>query len=211
MALAALAVLLVGGAYYVLTQVVTIARIQQEVQRLPTVSLVELLPPPTPTNTPAPTRATEVRPTPTRIPTATAVASSTPTPLFTATATPTVTLTPRPPTATSSLPYAAIELVAPATGTEFAGADSTITLSWKAPGVLKDGEGYRVTLRYQASGQPQTTEAWVQETLWRVPAEVHDRRDAAAPEIRWSVQVTRGTADGQALSPPSAVWTFVWR
>jgi len=210
-AVAALVVALLGAGYYVVADVVTLPRIRQEVERLPTVSLIELLPPPTATSTPVPTRATEVRPTPTRIPTATVAASPTPTALFTATATATATPTRRPPTATPALPYPAVELATPATGTEFAGADAIIMLSWKAPGALKEGEGYRVALRYQANGQPVTTQAWVQETSWRVPAEVYGKRDAAAPEIEWSVQVTRGGADGVPLSPASATWAFTWR
>jgi len=104
-----------------------------------------------------------------------------------------------------------VELVAPATGTEFAGADQVIMLSWKAAGALGEDEGYGVTLRYQANGQPQTIEAWVRETSWRVPADLHGKLDAARPTVEWSVQVTKGASDGAPLSPASATWSFTWR
>lgn len=209
--LAGLLVILAGAAYYVVTQVVTIPRIRQEVERLPTVSLAELLPRPTATSTPAQARATVVRPTPTRIPTMTPNPTITPTPPSTVTPEPSATPTRRPPTATPSFPYGAVELVSPASGAEFTGPDAAITLSWKAPGPLKEGEGYRVTLSYQAGGRRQTREAWVRETTWRVPAEVYAQRDADSPLLEWAVRVTAGGSDGPALSPAGPSWTFTWR
>lgn len=90
--MAAGALILVALGYFFITQVVTVRRIRQQVERLPHFSLVSLMPAPTPSFTPAPTRETETRPTPTRIPTGTPVPSETPLPP-TSTVTPTLTAT----------------------------------------------------------------------------------------------------------------------
>lgn len=209
--LAGVAVVLLAAGYWVLTQVVTIGRIQREMQRLPTMSLVALLPQATPTFTVTPTQTVEVRPTPTRIPTATPFTSPTPTAAATATATATPTATRRPPTATPAYPYAAPQLFGPASGTEFAGTGTTILLSWAQAEGLADDAGYTVTLHYQMNGQAQTLAQWVQEASWAVPADLHDKVDPANPVVQWSVRITRGAADGQPLSAPGATWSFNWQ
>ena len=91
----AMCVVLVGGGYYLVAEVITVQRIRQQLARLPRVSLSSLLPQAAPTLTPLPSQPTEARPTPTRIPTATPV---TPTP----TASPTTTETPLPGSTTPS-------------------------------------------------------------------------------------------------------------
>lgn len=207
--LAVLTVALVAAGYWALTRVVTIDRIRQQVEQLPTVSLVALLPQATPTFTLTPTQTVEVRPTPTRIPTATPFLS--PTPTATATTTTTPTATRRPPTATPAFAYAAPQLMGPASGTEFAGTSTTILLSWAPVAGLAGDAGYAVSLRYQVNGQAQTLVQWVQGANWVVPAELHDRLDPANPVVQWSVRITRGTADGEPLSAPSATWSFDWR
>ncbi len=207
LALTALAVVLVAAGYWVLARVVTVGRIRREVERLPTVSLVALLPQATATSTATPTQTVEARPTPTRIPTATPFLS--PTPTATATVTPTATL--RPPTATPAFPYAAPRLLAPASGTEFAGMGTTILLSWAAVADLPADAGYAVTLQYVVNGQARTEVQWVREASWAVPTELRDRVDPGHPAVQWSVRITRGAAGGEPLSAPSAMWVFNWR
>jgi len=213
--LGALAIVLLATGYYVVTRVVTVGRIRRQVERLPEISLVALLPQATPTLTRTPARPTASRPAPTRIPTMTPYISPTPTATLAPTATPTPTATRRPPAATPAptFPYPAVALAEPASGTEFAGADREIVLSWQPAGTLGEDEGYALTLRYQAGGETQTMVEWVRETSWQVPAEVYGKRDAAEPALQWSVRVTRRTAaaDEVPLSSPSEARTFIWR
>lgn len=211
--LAGLAIVLLAAGYYVLTEVVTIGRVRQEVERLPTLSLAALLPPATPTRTLEPTQEPEPQRAPTRIPTMTPVRTATATkaPTPTATATPPPSPTPWVPTPTPAFPYPPVENEAPANGTEIAGADSEIVLSWRPVAALAEDEGYALSLRFEENGQTQTLVQWLQEPSWRVPAELYGRRDAANPVFEWSVRVVRGASDGVPLSPPGAVWTFRWR
>ncbi len=211
--LASLAIVLLGAGYFFLARVVTIDRIRSQAARLSRASLVSLLPAPTPTLTRVPTQTAEPRPSPTHIPTATAFATPTrtPTAIPTATVEPSATL--RPPTATSAFPYPAVVLLAPANGSEFAGGGAEIILSWQAVAGLAEGDGYEVSLRYQAGGQRQTVTEWVRDPAWRVPADVYGRRDAANPTLEWSVRVARpnGTGSNLRLSPPGETWTLAWR
>ena len=211
---------LLGGSYYAVTQVITVHRIQQQLSRLSRVSLASLLPPPTPTFTPVPTETAEWRPTPTRIPTATSVPSPTPTASPTTTATSTAIPTARPPTAvpataTPAFPYPVVELLEPAAGADLTG--DALVLRWKAVADLADEEWYGVSLRYWRDGQVQYAGAWIKETLWQVPSELHHRPDPARPTFEWDVRVMKrlAAADGSskevALSPLSEIRTFTWR
>ncbi len=212
----ALALLAVAAGYYVVTQVVTVARIRRQVARLPRVSLSALLPQATPTFTPIPTQPTETRPTPTHIPTATRVLSPTPSPSATATATWSPVPTVRRATSTPAFAYPAIQLLSPISGTEFAG--DTVVLAWQAESALAADEWYAVSLRYWADGQARSEGALVRETSWQVPATLRAKQDPARPALEWEVQVVRRSpgdsgigGDDLALSPPSETRTFVWR
>jgi len=223
--LIALALVLVGAGYYLVTQVVTVRRIRGQWSRLSRVSLVSLLPQATPTFTPLPTQTVEWRPTPTRIPTATRVPSPLPTasPTVTQTITPTTqptaaqaTATPGilRPTATAAFPYPVVELLAPGNGTDFAG--DSLALTWKPVGDLGTEEWYGVSLRYWVSGLIQYDGAWVKETSWPVRPELRHKPDAVKPGFEWDVRVMKrvvaagGGSQEVALSPPSETRTFLW-
>ena len=221
------ALVLVGAGSYALTRVVKARRIQEQVERLPTLSLAMLLPAATPTYTPTPTQTSEVRPTPTRIPTATLAptitpsepATETPQPSATATRAPaTRTPTAVPPTATPAFRYPAVELAGPPNGTNIAGADAAVELTWKPVGTLAEDEWYCVRVEYWAGGQVHSTEAWLKETSWRLPASLFSAPDPAKPALEWKVQVVRRTGtsadggnEGVPVSPASASWTLTWR
>ena len=211
---------LLGGGYYVVTQVITVRRIQKQISRLPRVSLASLLPPPTPTFTPVPTDTAEWRPTPTRIPTATPVPSPTPTASSTTTTTPTTIPAVRPAaavaaTATPAFPYPVIELLEPAAGADLAG--DVVVLRWKPVAGLAAEEWYGVSLRYWRDGQLQYTGAWIKETQWQLPSELHHQPDPARPVFEWDVRVMKrlaapdGGSQEVALSPSGETRTFTWR
>ena len=221
LALALTAVVLVGAAYYVVTRVVTVERIRQQVARLPRPSLVALLPPATPTFTAVPTQPTPMRPSPTRIPTATREPSVTPT----ASLTPTLAASPTPSaviggraTATPAYPYPAVVLLAPPHQAEVSGPEAPLNLSWQPVGTLAEDEWYGVSLRYWADERTQYTGAWVKETTWRVPQDLFRKPDPARPAFEWDVRVMKktgtrpdGGSEGVPLSPPGETRTFIWR
>lgn len=209
----ALTLLLLGVGYYMVVNVVTISRIKQEIDRLPTISLAALLPPPIPTSTAVPAPSGEARPAPTRLPTATPDAGFTPAaPTVTETATPAATAEPTA-TATPAFLYPAVQLAAPANGIEIAA--SSIVFSWQSVGTLATDEWYRIRFRYPVSGQMQYAVARLKETSWEWPAS-SGMPDPAQPVCEWDVQVVNqvivdGSSQDVPLSPPSETWTFTWR
>lgn len=215
MYLSVLCLLVVGGSYYLVTDVITVARIRQQVQGLSQISLTSLLPQTPATLTPSPP-PTGTRITPTRIPTATPV-----TPTATPSQTPTETLPPGAaaaqvsptPAPSATFAFGAIELVGPPNGAVVQG--DSVVLSWRPQADLGVDGVYLVTLRYLASGHEESVTAWTRETAWTVPPELRQKADPARREFRWSVQIMGQTADGSggegiALSPPSETRTFVW-
>jgi LysM repeat protein len=132
----------------------------------------------------------------------------TPTPATTVISSPTVGLTPG-----TALPYVAPVLLAPATESVInGGAGAQIELTWQAVGSLAADEWYAVSVNYESEGRPQTTGAAVKGTSWRVPRSLYGLADPPQRLYRWNVTVVRIDTGGktEAISPPSATWTFRW-
>ncbi len=214
--LSALCLAVVAGSYYLVTNVISLDRIRQQLANLSHVSLASLLPQTPVPRTPSPP-PTETRATPTRIPTATPV-TPTPTPSPSATETPSPGAT-SPAATPSSAPNAtfalgAVELRAPADGAVMQG--DTVVLSWRHREALPTDGVYVVTLRYWAAAREEAVTAWTSETSWTVPPDLRQKADPERREFRWSVQIMGRTPPDSsgsgaiALSPPSEVRAFVW-
>jgi LysM repeat protein len=134
------------------------------------------------------------------------------------TPTPVPTPTPRPtPTPTPGPPYAAPDLLDPAEGETFRGAEADIVLNWASVGILAEDEWYILRLRLMAEPVYQYPSVWTKTTSWRVPALLYPSAEAESHLFRWDVTVVRhtgtrpdGQPDGIAISPMSAIRSFSW-
>ncbi|MBN1372682.1 MAG: LysM peptidoglycan-binding domain-containing protein [Anaerolineaceae bacterium] len=122
---------------------------------------------------------------------------------------PTATPTPIP-------PYAAPNLLLPADGAPFTGAD-VITLQWASIGELRANEAYAVTLEDLTSGEGIKVVEYVTDTKFIVPDEL--RPPAGIPHVfRWTVLPVRQTGTDadtgnpvwEPAGPVSDLRTFSW-
>lgn len=185
----------------------------------------------TPTVTASPQSSATPTSTPTLTWTPTATPSFTPTDTPAPTATPTATATPSPtPEPTTSLPTPAKKptatgtplpapiLLAPSDGQEFS-ESAEILLTWQSVGELPLGAYYEVTVAYSRLGETWYDEVpWTQDTSWTLSDHGYLLDLSDDGQFRWSVQVVRqtgadanGNPTGIPLSPPSDVWTLIWR
>jgi hypothetical protein len=177
----------------------------------------------TPSSTPSPTStATATRGDASPTPTSTGTPTPSPSPMPSGTSSPTASPTgpsPTPGEATAtSLPLAAPLLLAPPDGQEFP-ADARIVLTWQPADELPLEAYYMITVSYTHEGETWNDDVpWTQDTSWTLSE--HDYLLALADDsrFRWSVHVVQQTgvgADdkpiGVPLSPPSEVWTLIWK
>lgn len=138
---------------------------------------------------------------------------------------PTSTSTPRPVTVpparegtpTTGVIYPAPVLMSPADGSSHQDSSGPV-LSWSSRGDLSGEEYYRITVDYPHEGKTWREVGWSQHLSWQVP-DYLSLLISGPNDCRWSVQVVRVTEkdaagtpiNSEPLSPPSEVWTFVWR
>lgn len=159
---------------------------------------------------------------PTVTPSSEPVISSTvavsPTVTPTALSSPTETATPLSVAATpkSSLIYPAPSPLQPTLGARHVGNPGPV-LAWSSQGDLNGNEYYRIVIDYPHEGQSWQEVGWSQASSWQVPDYLLLLL-SGPNDCRWSVQVMQVTArdaagrptDGEALSPRSEQWEFVW-
>ena len=105
------------------------------------------------------------------------------------------------PTATLPPPYQPANLLLPADGAIFTGANDSITLQWAAIGGMLEGESYAVTIEDLTQGQGRKLVDYTNDTKYIVPATFRPVENAPHV-IRWWVQPVRqfGTTEsGDAI------------
>lgn len=168
-----------------------------------------------PTVTPSP----EVMVLATPLSTPTADSATRPLPTSTSTSTPRpVTVSPaRGVTPTTGTIYPAPVLVSPADGSSHQGSSGPV-LSWSSRGDLSGEEYYRISVDYPHEGKTWREVGWSQHPFWQVP-DYLPLLLSGPNDCHWTVQVVRVTGkdaagtpiDSEPLSPPSEVWTFLWK
>jgi LysM repeat protein len=104
------------------------------------------------------------------------------------------------PTATLPPPYPAPNLLLPADGSVFTGANDTITLQWASVGTLRDNEAYQVTIDDVTDGTGRRLVEYVTDTKFIIP--VSYRPSGNNPHIiRWVVTSVRQAGVGQDGQP----------
>ena len=90
-------------------------------------------------------------------------------------------------------------------------------LNWTSVGLLAEDEWYILRLRLMTEPVYQYPSVWTKTTSWRVPASLHPPLEAGSHLFRWDVTVVRhtgtrpdGNPDGIAISPMSAIRSFLW-
>jgi LysM repeat protein len=121
------------------------------------------------------------------------------------------TSTPTPPP-----PYAAVNLLLPADGAAFSGADNAVTLQWASVGALRPNEKYQVTIEDITEGEGRKLVDYVDDTKFIVP-QSYRPNDTVPHVLRWSVVPVRqvGTDDdGNPIWEPagavSELRVFTW-
>gem|GEM_PF-2497034 len=132
----------------------------------------------------------------------------------TATATPAAspTASPVPSITPSAFEFPAPNLLTPADGQVFQGADD-ILLNWSSVGLLGDDTWYVVKIWSEDPSQPTPATGWTRTTAWRIPASSRPAANASSRKMFWMVTVMRAR-EGQepvAVSPASATRSFVWQ
>lgn len=131
-----------------------------------------------------------------------------------ATAAPTTSPTPSPvPSITpSAFEFPAPNLLNPADGAVFRGAED-ILLNWASVGLLGDDTWYVVKVWSEDPNQPTPATGWTRTTAWRIPASSRPGANATSRKMFWTVTVMRAR-EGQepvAVSPASATRSFEWQ
>jgi LysM repeat protein len=109
------------------------------------------------------------------------------------------------PTATNPPPYAPANLLLPADGAGFTGANDSITLQWAAIGGMRENESYAVTIEDLTEGQGKKLVDYTADTNYTVPSSFRPAENAPHV-IRWWVQPVRqsGTTEsGDAIWVPA--------
>lgn len=94
------------------------------------------------------------------------------------------------PTPTLLPPYPGPNLLLPADGASFVGANNTITLQWAAVSALKGDEAYAVTIVDLTSNENTTITEFVTDTSFIVPLSLMPN-DARPHIFRWSIYIAR--------------------
>jgi len=140
------------------------------------------------------------------LPAATPAATPTLTPAASPTASPVPSITP------SAFEFPAPNLLTPADGEVFRGADD-ILLNWSSVGLLGDDTWYVVKIWSEDPTQPTPATGWTRTTAWRIPGSSRPAANAASHKMFWTVTVMRAR-EGQepvAVSPASATRSFEWQ
>lgn len=106
------------------------------------------------------------------------------------------------PTATNPPPYSPANLLLPADGAVFSGANDTITLQWAAIGGMRENESYAVTIEDLTQGQGKKLVDYTDDTNYSIP--VSFRPAENSPHIiRWWIQPVRQSGTTEA---GDAIW-----
>jgi len=119
------------------------------------------------------------------------------------------------PTPTPPPPYAAPNLLQPADGSAFTGADEVVALQWAAVGTLRENEAYAVTIEDVTNGNRKLVE-YVNDTKYTVPTSFRPN-DTIPHILRWYVVTVRqigSSKDGQPIYEPAGAISiprvFTW-
>ncbi len=99
------------------------------------------------------------------------------------------------PTPTTPPPYPGPNLLLPADGASFVGANSTITLQWAAVGELKTDEAYAVTITDLTDETKQAISDYVTDTSYILPQSLMPT-DEKPHIFRWSIYIARQIGGG---------------
>ena len=120
------------------------------------------------------------------------------------------------PTPTNPPPYSPANLLLPADGAVFSGANDSVTLQWAAIGGLQENESYAVTIEDLTEGQGRKLVDYTDDTKYIIPSNFRPA-DNAPHIIRWWVQPVRQsgtTEDGDAIWVPAGTQSiprvFAW-
>ena len=161
---------------------------------------------------PTPTSVVQTAtPRPSLSPTETATVAPSPTPSKTVTPTQAVIDTP-----SIKVIRTAPSLLSPAQDSHFRGPDAQVIFGWDWTGDLGPDEYYVITIAFPHYGERWYDTHWVKEKTFQAPRYLYDLVTGER-RCKWSIQVipftetkADGTKLGEATSPPSEAWEFVW-
>jgi LysM repeat protein len=124
------------------------------------------------------------------------------------------------PTATLPPPYAAPNLLLPASGASFTLANDVVTLQWASIGTLREGEAYQVTVEDKTAsntlGQTKRIVEYVTDTKFIVPTSMRPNDNQAHVFVWWVTTVRQNGVDEQgqpayeSAGANSDQWIFGW-
>src|SRR5215216_2962805 len=124
------------------------------------------------------------------------------------------------PTATLPPPYAAPNLLLPASGASFTLANDVVTLQWASIGTLRDGEFYQVTVEDKTAsntlGQTKRIVDYVTDQKFIVPTSMRPNDNQAHVCVWWVTTVRQNGVDEQgqpvyeSAGASSDQWIFGW-
>ncbi len=124
------------------------------------------------------------------------------------------------PTATLPPPYAAPNLLLPASGASFTLANDVVTLQWASIGTLREGEAYQVTVEDKTAsntlGQTKRIVEYVTDTKFIVPTSMRPNDNQAHVFVWWLTTVRQNGVDEQgqpayeSAGANSDQWIFGW-
>ncbi len=124
------------------------------------------------------------------------------------------------PTATLPPPYAAPNLLLPASGASFTLANDVVTLQWATIGTLREDEAYQVTVEDKTAsntlGQTKRVVEYVTDTKFIVPTSMRPNDNQAHVFVWWVTTVRQNGVDEQgqpayvSAGANSDQWIFGW-
>jgi LysM repeat protein/ribosomal protein L40E len=124
------------------------------------------------------------------------------------------------PTATLPPPYAAPNLLLPASGASFTLANDVVTLQWASIGTLRENEAYQVTVEDKTAsntlGQTKRIVEYVTDTKFIVPTSMRPNDNQAHVFVWWVTTVRQNGVDEQgqpayvSAGANSDQWIFGW-
>jgi LysM repeat protein/ribosomal protein L40E len=124
------------------------------------------------------------------------------------------------PTATLPPPYAAPNLLLPASGASFTLANDVVTLQWASIGTLRENEAYQVTVQDETSsttlGQTKRIVEYVTEQKFIVPTSLRPNDNQGHAFVWWVTTVRQNGVDEQgqpiyiSAGANSEKWIFIW-
>src|SRR6266496_3244217 len=124
------------------------------------------------------------------------------------------------PTATLPPPYAAPNLLLPASGASFTLANDVVTLQWASIGTLREGEAYQVAVEDKTAsntlGQTKRIVEYVTDTKFIVPTSMRPNDNQAHVFVWWLTTVRQNGVDEQgqpayeSAGADSDQWIFGW-